>query len=52
MTVKQNKKKRKTRKQRLCSQVNLWRLQQREENVRVDKLACVGYKEARKNQCE
>ena len=31
------------KRQHLCSQVSLCRLQQREENVRVDKLACVGY---------
>ena len=52
MTVKEKKlKKRKMKRQRLGSQVGLWRLQQRKENVSVDKLACVGYGEARKRPC-
>ena len=41
----------KKKRQRLCSQVNLCRLQQREEKVRVNKLARVGYGEARKHPC-
>ena len=39
------------KRQRLCSQVSLCKLQQREENVLVDKLACTGYGEARKRPC-
>ena len=48
-----NKKKAMTvkKRQRLCSQVSLCKLQQREENVLVDKLACAGYGEARKRPC-
>ena len=36
------------KRQRLCSQVSLCRLQEKEENVRVDDLACEGHGEARK----
>ena len=39
------------KKRRLCSQVSVCRLQQWEENVRVDKLTCVGYGKARKRPC-
>ena len=36
------------KRQRLCSQVSLCRLQQREENVLVDELACVGAQRSQK----
>ena len=36
------------KRQRLCSQVSLCRLQQREENVLVDELACVGAERSQK----